>query len=121
VLERLTGPLHAQTALLVSAALFGLVIALCAVGHLAFKFNAVLMFWVAYIFTRPFGANIGDLLTLDPDEGGLGLGKLAVNAVFLAAILASVIYLTITKKDSRPDPHFIVETNAEHRQHGGQK
>lgn len=108
---------HPQAALLISGGLFAAVIVLAAVGHLAFKLNAVLMFWIAYIFTRPLGANIGDLLTLDPEAGGLGVSSTIVNAVFLAAIVACVLYLTATKKDTHPDPHFIVETEAEHAAH----
>ena len=45
---------------------------------------AVTAFWVAYVLTRPFGASIGDLLTADPAEGGLGLGTNATSALFLA-------------------------------------
>jgi uncharacterized membrane-anchored protein len=108
---------HPQAALLVAAAMFGGVIVLAAVGHMVFKWNSVLMFWIAYIFTRPLGANIGDLLTKDPDEGGLGISVAIVNGVFLAIILVLVAYLTVTKKDTRPDPHFIVETVGEQATH----
>src|SRR3954470_20445835 len=44
----------------VSIAIFAGVIALIAVGHFAFRLNAVLAFWLAYIMTRPLGASIGD-------------------------------------------------------------
>ena len=36
--------------------------------------NPVLSFWLAYILTRPLGANIGDWLALSKGDGGLGLG-----------------------------------------------
>jgi uncharacterized membrane-anchored protein len=110
-------PAHPQAALLLSAGFFALVIALSALGHLVFRLNAVLMFWVAYVFTRPLGANLGDYLSLDPDEGGLGLGPQLTSALFLAAILACIVYLTVTKKDTSPDPHFIVETQGEADRH----
>ncbi|MDX1890681.1 hypothetical protein [Mycolicibacterium sp. 050158] len=61
--------------------------------------NAVLSFWLAYILTRPLGANLGDWLGLPPDQQGLGLGTAMTSLVFLAAILATVIYLTITRRD----------------------
>lgn len=108
---------HPQAALLISAGLFAAVIGIAALGHLAFKWNAVLMFWIAYIFTRPLGANVGDLLSLDPDQGGIGLGPAVTSAIFLALIVACIAFLTVTKKDARPDPHFIVETQAEHAAH----
>jgi uncharacterized membrane-anchored protein len=59
----------------------------------------VLCFWLAYILTRPLGANIGDFLSADRSEGGLGLGTMVTSAVFLATILVTVVYLTLTRKD----------------------
>jgi uncharacterized membrane-anchored protein len=61
--------------------------------------NAVLSFWLAYILTRPLGANLGDWLGLPPDQQGLGLGTAMTSLVFLGAILATVVYLTITRRD----------------------
>jgi uncharacterized membrane-anchored protein len=60
----------------------------------------VLTFWLAFILTRPLGANIGDFLSLSHDEGGLALGTFGTSMLFLAAILVTVVYLTITKKDA---------------------
>ena len=59
----------------------------------------VLCFWLAYILTRPLGANIGDYLGLSHDEGGLGLGTMGTSVLFLSAILGAVIFLTLTRKD----------------------
>ncbi|QHC58669.1 hypothetical protein [Rathayibacter sp. VKM Ac-2760] len=61
--------------------------------------NPVLAFWIAYILTRPLGANIGDWLGLSPDEQGLGLGTFVTSIVFLLAILATVVYLSLSKAD----------------------
>lgn len=58
-----------------------------------------LSFWIAYILTRPLGASIGDYLSQDPSNGGLGLGAALTSAIFLVAILIVVAYLTITKYD----------------------
>jgi uncharacterized membrane-anchored protein len=59
----------------------------------------VLAFWLAYILTRPLGASIGDYLSQAPADGGLGLGTIVTSVIFLAAILATVVYLSVTKKD----------------------
>ena len=59
----------------------------------------VLCFWLAFILTRPLGANIGDFLGSSHADGGQGLGTLWTSILFLAAILATVGYLTVTKKD----------------------
>jgi len=59
----------------------------------------VLSFWLAYILTRPLGANIGDYLASPHADGGLGLGTLGTSVLFLGTILAVVIYLTKTQQD----------------------
>lgn len=61
--------------------------------------NSVLAFWIAYILTRPLGASIGDYLSQTKGDGGLGLGTVTTSAIFLIAILSTVIYLSKTKKD----------------------
>ena len=84
----------------------GLILAVLA----AWKLGAgpVLSFWLAYILTRPLGANIGDFLGSPHADGGLGLGTLGTSVLFLGTILATVIYLTVTQKDRtevvRPTP-----------------
>jgi uncharacterized membrane-anchored protein len=59
----------------------------------------VLTFWLAYILTRPLGANIGDFLGSPHSDGGQGLGTLWTSVLFLGAILGCVVYLTVTKRD----------------------
>lgn len=59
----------------------------------------VLCFWLAFILTRPLGANIGDFLGSSHADGGQGLGTFWTSILFLAAILLTVVYLTVTKKD----------------------
>lgn len=61
--------------------------------------NSVATFWVAFILTRPLGANVGDYLASDTSEGGLGWGTLWPSLAFLAAILAVVVYLTVSRID----------------------
>ncbi|GAA4692133.1 hypothetical protein [Nocardioides conyzicola] len=61
--------------------------------------NEVLTFWLAYILTRPLGANIGDWLATPSSEKGLGLGTLVTSIIFLGAILATVVYLSISRAD----------------------
>lgn len=61
--------------------------------------NAVLSFWLAYILTRPLGANLGDWFASPSTDRGLGLGTAATSAIFLTAILATVVYLTRTHSD----------------------
>lgn len=64
-----------------------------------FGLNSILAFWLVYIMTRPLGASIGDYLSQAQKFGGLGLGTTITSIIFLGAILATVVYLTITKRD----------------------
>ncbi len=82
-----------------SALLFGGVIALVFLAHRVFRLNAILSFWIAYILTRPLGASLGDGFSQPKQAGGLGFGTTGTSVLFLSAILATVIFLTLTRKD----------------------
>jgi uncharacterized membrane-anchored protein len=59
----------------------------------------VLSFWLAYILTRPLGANVGDFLGSSRADGGLAFGALGTSVLFLGTILAVVVFLTVTGVD----------------------
>ncbi|GAA5017275.1 membrane protein [Streptomyces siamensis] len=82
-----------------SAVLFALAIGAVAVAHFALGLDAVWSFWIAYILTRPLGASIGDYLSQPSADGGLGLGTVVTSVLFLAVILALVVYLAVSRKD----------------------
>jgi uncharacterized membrane-anchored protein len=86
----------------VSALIFAGAIAVVAAAHYRMGMNAVLAFWLAYILTRPLGASIGDGLSQSSKNGGLGLGTTGTSYLFLACILALVVFLTITRQDQTP-------------------
>lgn len=81
---------------------FWLFVAIIAVIGFAFRvglIGAILAFWATYILTRPLGASIGDYLSQNAKDGGIGLGTTNTSFMFLAIILSVVIFLTVTKKD----------------------
>ena len=82
-----------------SALMFGAIIGAITFAWKYLRFNAIAAFWLAYILTRPLGASIGDYLSQAKADGGLALGTTVTSMIFLASILAVVVYLTITKKD----------------------
>ena len=92
-----------------SIVLFAALIALITAARFVGGLNAVLSFWLAYVLTRPLGASIGDFLSADPRESGRGLGPLGTSLIFLAVILALVVYLSLRKvdvisRDETPSP-----------------
>jgi uncharacterized membrane-anchored protein len=75
----------AQSAMLISALL-----ALIAVLHYKTNISKVLLFWLAFVLTRPFGATFGDLLTKTHEKGGLDLGTVGSSVFFLIVLIISV-------------------------------
>ena len=58
----------------ITAGSIGAVLVVLALLAYFTKLSRVVLFWVAFILTRPFGATFGDLLTKPKDHGGLDLG-----------------------------------------------
>ncbi len=89
---------------LATGILFGMIIASLSFGYVFLGLDPILGFWLAYIFTRPLGASFGDLLSQPTQYGGLGLGTIITSALFLAAIIAIVIWMTLTRRGAEsPD------------------
>lgn len=89
--------------------------AVIAVIALLWKFtpiNGVLAFWLAYIMTRPLGASTGDWLSQKGNQG-LNLGTNTTSWLFLAIIVALVLFLQIRKPDVTP-PELVVADAVNH-------
>ena len=85
------------------ALLVGSVLAIVAAAAFFTKISKVLLFWIAFVLTRPFGATLGDVLTKDKDKGGLGFGTIGSSAVLLVILVAVIFYTTLKqKKETSP-------------------
>ena len=51
------------------------------VAHYFTNINGVLLFWIAFILTRPWGAEVGNILSRAHDRGGLGWGNAGASAI----------------------------------------
>ncbi|MFE2585105.1 hypothetical protein [Streptomyces sp. NPDC059378] len=58
----------------------------------------VLLFWIAFVLTRPLGATAGDLLTKPAAKGGLDLGTAGSSAVLLAVLLGLMAYALVRER-----------------------
>lgn len=76
------------------AALIGGLLVLVVLVTRFTKVSRVLLFWIAFVLTRPFGATMGDVLTKTHDKGGLGLGTVGSSAVLGVVLVALVAYAT---------------------------
>ncbi|MEI8178592.1 hypothetical protein [Aestuariivirga sp.] len=84
--------------------LFGMIIASLAFGYYFLELDPILGFWLAYIFTRPLGASIGDFLSQPHEYGGLNLGTTITSVLFLGLIAATVLYMTLTRDGEEAVP-----------------
>lgn len=80
---------HFGLSYLQGALVTGGVILVVVLLHNLTKINHILLFWVAFVFTRPFGATFGDFLTKPLDKGGLYLGTL--NSSLISAGVMTVL------------------------------
>lgn len=64
----------------------GSIIIIVVLLHYLTKINQVILFWIAFVFTRPFGATFGDFLTKPLAKGGMNLGTLNASLVSIALI-----------------------------------
>jgi uncharacterized membrane-anchored protein len=74
-------------ALMLTAAMLVLLVA-----HYFTRINAMLLFWIAFILTRPWGAEVGNILSFNHDRGGLGWGDETASAILIAGLVALVAY-----------------------------
>ncbi|HEY1537736.1 MAG TPA: hypothetical protein VGF76_27135 [Polyangiaceae bacterium] len=74
---------------LVFAAGLGLVVAL----NFLTKLSRTVLFWAAFILTRPLGATVGDLLDKPPSHGGLGFGRFTASAVLAVFMVLCIRFL----------------------------
>jgi uncharacterized membrane-anchored protein len=58
----------------------------------------VLLFWLAFVLTRPLGATAGDLLTKPAAKGGLDLGTMGSSAVLLAVLFGLMGYAHVHER-----------------------
>jgi uncharacterized membrane-anchored protein len=75
------------------ALIFAALIAVVAAAYFFTKIPRSILFWAAYVLTRPLGATLGDTLTKPFAQGGLNLSRidssLAIAAVMVVAILVT--------------------------------
>jgi uncharacterized membrane-anchored protein len=75
------------------ALVFAAGLALVAAGYFYTSLSRTLLFWSAFILTRPLGATVGDLLDKPVDSGGLALSRFYASAILAAFIIAGILFL----------------------------
>ena len=84
-----------------SAMLFTGSLVIIALLHFFSKTSGALLFWLAFILTRPFGATFGDWLTKPLENGGLALGTIGASLFFVIILILAVTRETWLEKTGR--------------------
>ena len=74
-----------------AAAVFGGLLLLTAVLYYLTSISRVILFWTAFILTRPLGAVVGDFLDKPLKNGGLALSRYTASLALLAVIVALIL------------------------------
>ncbi len=80
------------------ALLIASLLALILVAHYYTQVSAVMLFWIAFVLTRPFGATVGDILTKSLARGGLGYGTIGSSIVLLSILLVCIVFTTLRQR-----------------------
>lgn len=75
------------------ALMFAIGLALIASAYFWTNVSRVLLFWAAFILTRPLGATVGDFLDKPQDAGGLALSRPVASLVIAGFILLCLLFL----------------------------
>lgn len=83
------------------ALLIGSLLIAIAAAHYFTKISSVLLFWLAFVLTRPFGATFGDLLTKSTEKGGLGFGTIGSSLILFIILFGLVVYSQMNRSKQR--------------------
>ena len=61
----------------------------------------LVLLWLAFVLTRPFGATVGDVLTKSREDGGLAFGTIGSSAILLALLLIFVARSALQERRAR--------------------
>jgi uncharacterized membrane-anchored protein len=84
------------------ALVFAGLIAIVAAAHYLTKLPDSVLFWAAYVLTRPLGATLGDLVTKPRADGGLNLGRVG-SSLTIAVVMIALIAVTSRRKQVEAD------------------
>jgi uncharacterized membrane-anchored protein len=74
-----------------SALVFSALLGMVAAAYYWTKISRTVLFWTAFILTRPLGAVVGDFLDKPLKSGGLALSRYSASAVLLVFVFASIM------------------------------
>jgi len=92
------------------ALVFASGLALLTVAYYWSNASRVLLFWAAFILTRPLGATVGDFLDKPLDHGGLALSRPIASLVIAVVMIGCILVFPQRAESHRHDSHQPSET-----------
>ncbi|MEO7175786.1 MAG: hypothetical protein ABIV51_07955 [Saprospiraceae bacterium] len=86
------------------AILIGSLLFLIVVTYFFTSISRVLLFWLAFILTRPFGATFGDLLTKPFEKGGLNFGTIGSSIILFTILIVLIGVATLRRNQTINGP-----------------
>jgi uncharacterized membrane-anchored protein len=80
------------------ALLISSLLALVLAAHYYTQISQIMLFWIAFVLTRPFGATLGDVLTKSYEKGGLGYGTIGSSIVLVSILGVCVLFTTLKQR-----------------------
>lgn len=84
-----------------AALIFGAALAVVALLHYRAAFSKAVLFWAAFILTRPLGATVGDFLDKPLTKGGLEMSRPLATAV-LAGLIVALVWMLPQRAGEHP-------------------
>ena len=75
------------------ALIFGAALLVLVAIYYATNINRVMLFWIAFILTRPLGATVGDYLDKPVAQGGLAFSRPLASAILIVVIVILIVLL----------------------------
>lgn len=80
-------------------------LALVLAAHYYTQISQVMLFWIAFVLTRPFGATLGDILTKPHAKGGLDFGTIGSSIVLVSKLGVCILFTTLKIKKLQKTNH----------------
>lgn len=87
---------------ILSAGIITMLLITIIILHYYTHISKVVLFWFAFVLTRPFGATFGDFLTKPISEGGLNLGTIG-SSIFFIIVLCAVVVIEMQSHKKRKE------------------
>jgi uncharacterized membrane-anchored protein len=94
------------------ALLFAGLIVLVALAYFFTKIPHAVLFWAAYVLTRPLGATLGDTLTKPSTQGGLDLSRITSSLVIAAFMVVGIFWTSRRVGQARDDSPILPTVTA---------